>query len=185
MTTEQPNQPQDSVNTQNNEEQSQAAEQKFEEMPQIDYLAEIQKYKDNWMREAAEAQNIKRRAEQDLLKVKFYSIEKFAKDLIGVTESLFRASEAISDEMAASSELLKNAKDGIEITKKEMLNVLERHHVVRIDPKGEKFDPSRHEAIAQLESELDQGIIIDVARAGYILKDRLLQAALVAVSKGK
>ena len=163
------------------EEQQPAS--KKEEAPQIDYLAEIQKYKDNWMRAAAEAQNIKRRAEQDIIKAKIFSIESFSKDLIEVLESLHRASEAINEEQAANSEALKNAKEGIEITKKEMLNVFERHGIKRISPKGEPFNPAHHEAVSQIESELSSGTVVDVVRAGYLIKDRLIQAAMVVVAK--
>lgn len=168
--------------------QAEAASQNEEklkiEQPQIDYLAEIQEYKDKWMRAAAEAQNIKRRAEQDISKARVFSIEKFAQDLMEVLESLHRASLAISDDQAQLSEPLKNAKEGIEITRKEMVNVFERHGIKRIFPVGEIFNPAQHEAVSQLESaDHTSGTIIDVVRAGYILNDRLLRAALVVVAK--
>lgn len=176
------NQNEQPANAETENSASNAAES-IPEQGQIDYLGEIQKYKNNWMLAAAEAQNIKRRAEQDIQKAKFFSIERFAKDLIEVLESLYRASENIKDEDLANNPSLVTAKEGIEITKKEMINVFQRNAVTRIYPKGELFDPNFHEAISQLETGQPAGTIIDVVRAGYILKDRLLQAALVVVAK--
>ncbi len=149
----------------------------------INYLEEISKYKDNWLRAIAEIDNIKKRTKQDIEKAAFFGIEAFAKDMVVIFEYLSRAAESITDEMAKNNEVLNNAKTGIDMTKKEMLNVLEKHNVKRIDPRGQKFDPNLHQAVAQVPSgDKEPGIVIDLVQAGYIIKDRLLKPAMVVVS---
>ncbi len=172
----------------NNHNNANYAENNIDEpqAPKIDYLSEIQKYKDNWIRAAAEIENVKRIAKQDIEKAAFYSIEKFAKDLVMVFENLCRASDIISDEDVKTDPKLQNFKEGIELTKQEMLSTLERNNVKRIHPpKGEKFNHNLHQAISQIESDQEAGNIIEVVQAGYIIKDRLLKPAMVVVSKAK
>jgi molecular chaperone GrpE len=151
----------------------------------IDYEAEMNKYKDNWLRAAAEIENIKRRARQDVDKAAFFSIEGFARDLVSVLDYLYSASDAITDELASTNEHLKTAKEGIEITKKELLGAFERNSIRRIYPKGEKFDHNNHQAVVQVEGDQAPDTVVDVLQAGYIIKDRLLRPAMVTVAKPK
>jgi molecular chaperone GrpE len=150
-----------------------------------DYEAEMNKYKDNWLRTAAEVENVKRRAKQDIDKAAAFAIESFAKDLVIILDYLYNASQAITDDAAKENEQLKNAKEGIEITKKEMLSTFDRNAIKRIYPKGEKFDHNTQQAVLQVESDQPADTVMEVLQAGYILKDRLLRPAMVTVSKGQ
>ena len=75
--------------------------------------------------------------------------------------------------------------DGVELTERELINVLEKHGVKRIEPLGQKFDPNRHQAMYEVEdASVPSGSVVQVMQAGYLIGDRVLRPALVAVSKG-
>ena len=150
----------------------------------IDYNAVINDLNDKVLRTAAEMQNVKRRAEQDVQKARDYSIEGFARDMLSVMDNLHRAAESISAEDAAQDEKLKSILDGVDITKKEMENVFERNKIRCINPVGEKFDHNFHQAMSQIEdSEKESGTVVTVMQTGYSIKDRLIRPALVIVVK--
>lgn len=175
---------QDSENGQN-QETKEAESQLNSATSGVDYEAEANKYKDQWLRAAAEIENIKRRSKQDIEKAASFSIESFARDLVIVLDYLYSASDAITQEAAQANEQLNAVKEGIEITKREMLNSFERNSIKRIYPKGEKFDHNTQQAVVQVESDLPADTVIDVLQAGYVIKDRLLRAAMVTVAKPK
>lgn len=151
---------------------------------EVDYKSVIDALNDKLMRTAAELQNVKRRAEQDIQKARSYSIESFAKDLLGVMDNLCRAASSVSEEEASKDDKFKVIHDGIEITRKEMLNVFERNKIKCIDPLGEKFDHNFHQAMSQIEdSTKEAGTIISVMQVGYLIKDRLIRPALVVIVK--
>lgn len=154
-----------------------------QEVLETDYKSQIEELNDKVLRALAEAQNTRRRADIDIQNAKNFATQSFAKDLLGVMDNLFRASETISEEEANADPKLKNIKDGIEITKREMINVFERNGLKRVEPIGEIFDPNNHQAISQIPNEQPAGTILQVLQVGYILKDRLLRPALVVVSK--
>lgn len=155
-----------------------------EEIIGTDYKAIIDDLNDKVLRAMAEAQNTRRRADIDIQNAKSFSIQSFAKDLLGVMDNLYRAVETVSEEDAAESPKLKSIKDGVEITKKEMIQVFERSGIKRINPQGEAFDPNLHQAISQVpDANVAPGTVMQVLQDGYILKDRLLRPALVVVSK--
>jgi molecular chaperone GrpE len=148
------------------------------------YKSIIEDLKDKLMRTAAELQNVKRRAEQDIQKARSYSIESFAKDLLGVMDNLYRAAGSVSEEEAQKDEKFKIIRDGVEITRKEMLNIFERNKIRCIDPLGEKFDHNFHQAMSQIEDNTrESGTIISVMQVGYVIKDRLIRPALVVIVK--
>lgn len=178
----------------NHEEQIEVVEQALNSEPlsehqaqqilEIDYKSEIEALKDRVLRAMAEAQNTRRRADIDVQNAKSFGIQSFAKDLLSVVDNLFRASETIPDADAAGDPRLKSIKEGIEITKREMINVMERNGVKRIEPLNEIFDSNLHQAISQIpDVNVAPGTIIQVMQSGYILKDRLLRPALVVVAK--
>lgn len=149
-----------------------------------EYKAVIEDLNDKVLRAMAESQNTRRRADIDIQNAKSFGIQSFAKDLLGVMDNLFRASEAISEEDATANPKLKSIKDGVEITKREMINVFERNGIKRIEPIGEIFDPNLHQAISQVpDGDLTPGTVMQVLQSGYVLKDRLIRPALVVVSK--
>lgn len=146
-------------------------------------LEKIKTLEEQILRVAADAQNVKRRAEQDVQKAKNYSIESFAKDLLSVMDNLNRTSTIITED-SDDYEKFKPILEGIDITKKEMVNVFKRNGVSEINPVGEKFDHNFHQAMSQIEdAEKESGTIIDVMQTGYIMKERLIRPALVVVVK--
>ena len=150
---------------------------------QQDYQAVIDELNDKVLRAMAEAQNTRRRADIDIQNARNFGIQSFAKDLLGVMDNLFRALETIPDSEAEADPKLKNIKDGIEITKREMINVFERSGIKRNSPAGEAFDPNLHQAISQIpDGSVAPGTVLQVLQDGYTLKDRLLRPALVVVS---
>ena len=88
-------------------------------------------------------------------------------------------------EAAAGDPALKSFLEGVELTERELLNVLERHGVTRIEPLGERFDPNCHQAMYEVRNaDVPEGTVVDVMQAGYTIGDRCLGPALVAVAKG-
>jgi molecular chaperone GrpE len=144
--------------------------------------AKVAELNDKLLRAAAEAQNTKRRAEIDIENAQKYSVEKFANDMVSVLDNLYRASESVSEEMAAKDEYLKAIKEGVEITKKEMTNALKRNGIERVVPLNQPFDHNFHQAVAQVPApDKIPGEVLDVVQAGYTLKGRILRPAMVAV----
>jgi molecular chaperone GrpE len=99
---------------------------------------------------------------------------------------MHRAMAALDDELRAKAdESLKSLLDGVELTERELINVLEKHGVKKIEPLGQKFDPNRHQAMFEVEdASVPSGSVVQVMQAGYMIGDRVLRPALVAVAKG-
>src|SRR5262245_23350979 len=133
---------------------------------------------DAWLRAKAEAENIRKRASEDVSKAHKYGIEKFAADLLAVKDSL---EAALATENATPESL----RSGVEVTLRQLQSVLERQSIREIDPAGQKFDPHRHQAISMLPSEKEPNTVINVLQKGYLLHDRVLRPALVTVAKPK
>lgn len=140
--------------------------------------AQIANLKDEWLRAKAETENVRRRSAEEVLKANKFGVEKLAKDLIAVKDSL----DAAAKDPAATLETLKS---GLEVTSKQLAAVFERFAIAEVDPAGQKFDPNKHQAISQLESEHAPGTVINVLQKGYTLHDRVIRAAMVTVAKGK
>ena len=142
-----------------------------------DQLAQAQ---EDTLRAAAEMQNIRRRAEQDIQKAHKFALEKFATDLLAVVDSLERGIE-VSD---ASDETIRPMREGMELTYKLLLDTLKRFQVERLDPQGEPFNPEQHQAMAMEESaEAEPNSVLKVFQCGYSISGRLLRPAMVVVSK--
>lgn len=143
--------------------------------------------KDQALRAMAEAQNARRRADEEVAKSKRYGISAFAKDLVGVADNLSRGLEAVPAEAReAASEPVKNLLVGLEMVEREMLACFERHGIRKIDPKGEKFSYDLHQAMQEMEGTgQPPGTVVHVLQPGYILHDRLLRPAMVIVAKGE
>jgi molecular chaperone GrpE len=150
-----------------------------------DVEAELVQMKDQMLRALAETENARRRAEREAAEGRVYAIDRFARDLLSVADNLNRALLAISPEQrAAADESLRTAIDGVEMTERALLDVFGRHGLKRIGARGEKFDPNMHQAVAQIPSDAPAGAIADVFQPGYVLGERTLRAAMVAVSLG-
>lgn len=147
--------------------------------------AEIAVLKDQVLRLAAELENTRRRAEREKLDAARYAIANFARDLLSVADNFERALGVAPEEGGeASQEALSGLVTGLKMTDNELRAVLQRHGVKQIDPKGEKFDPNLHQAVAQAPSDVPAGHVADVAQSGFTIGDRVLRAAMVVVSTG-
>ena len=142
--------------------------------------------KDRLLRTLAEMENLRRRTDKEVADARIYGISNFARDILGVADNMHRAMAALDDELRAKAdESLKALLDGVELTERELMNVLEKHGVKRIEPLGQKFDPNRHQAMYEVEdASVPSGSVVQVVQAGYLIGERVLRPALVAVSKG-
>lgn len=147
---------------------------------------EAQKFKDQWIRAVAEADNIRKRAQRDIEDSNKYAISSFAREIVSVLENLTRASESMSPEQRAASELVATVATGVDLTLNELLAIFDRYGIKRIEPLGQKFDHNLHQAVVQVPStDVEPGTVVQVLQAGYTLHDRLLRPAMVAVSKAE
>jgi len=144
--------------------------------------AENAALKEQALRYAAEAENIKRRAEREGNDARAYGIQKFAASLLSVADVLQRALTSVPAEI--SDPAFKNFVAGIDMTEKELAGAFEKNGVRKINPlKGEKFDPNLHQAVMEQPStEVEGGGVIMVMQAGYELFGRVIRPAMVAVA---
>jgi len=147
---------------------------------------ELTETKDRLLRTLADMDNMRKRTEREVADARVYGISNFARDILGVADNMHRAMAALDDELRAKAdESLKALLDGVELTERELINVLEKHGVTRIDPLGQKFDPNRHQAMYEVEdASVPSGSVVQVMQAGYLIGERVLRPALVAVAKG-
>ena len=148
-------------------------------------LAELQarhnEMSDAFLRAKAEAENTRRRAEEDMAKARKFAIEGFAESLLPVVDSL-QAATAIDIEKAKPEQLL----EGVHATLRQLTQALERNRVVAIaPPPGTKFDPHQHQAISVVPAEQDANTVVMVLQKGYLIADRVLRPALVTVAAPK
>jgi len=148
---------------------------------------EKQELRDQMLRAMAEMENLRKRSEREKSDARIYAIEKFARDLLSVSDNMARALEALpEDEREALTEGGKGLLGGIEMTHKELHTVLTRHGVTTIDVEpGAVFDPNLHQAVANIPSEHPNGTIASLFQSGWRIGDRILRAAMVAVSAGQ
>ena len=149
----------------------------------IGLTEELEAAREDKMRALADAQNTRRRAEREAREAREYAVTKFAGDLLAVADNLSRALDAANRESMGDAG--KQLVDGVEITQRALLSAFERHGVKKVDPSpGDVFDPNRHQAAAQFPSEHASGTIAVVMAPGYVIGERVLRAAMVAVSTG-
>ena len=141
---------------------------------------------DRLLRALAETENVRKRANRQITEERTYAVEKFARDLLNVSDSLSRAISSLPErERALLHEAGRNAFDGVELTQKELVTVLSRHGVTAIDAgPGAAFDPALHQAVTQIPSPHPAGSIAELFQSGWRLGDRTLRPAMVAVSAG-
>ncbi len=150
------------------------------EDPIIQLEGEVAAARDAALRAQADAQNVKRRAEQDVEKARKFALESFARELLAVVDNLERALEATAGQDAA----VKPVTEGVELTLKSFLDALRKFNVEAVDPQGEPFDPNLHQAMSMVENnEVEPNSVIAVMQKGYTLNGRLLRPAMVMVSK--
>ena len=147
---------------------------------------ELADMKDRLLRTLADMENMRKRTEREVADARVYGISNFARDILGVADNMHRAMQALDDELRAKAdEATKALLEGVELTERELMNVLEKHGVKRIEPLNQKFDPNRHQAMFEIEAaSVPSGTVVQVMQAGYLIGERVLRPALVAVSKG-
>jgi len=142
--------------------------------------SEADKYKEMALRIQADMENLRRRTRLDVENAHKYALDKFVNALIPAMDSMEMGMEAASKEEAS----IESIREGIDMTFKQLLDVLGEFNVERIDPKGEKFDPQLHEAMTMIPSpDHESNTVVDVIQKGYTLNERLVRPARVIVAQ--
>lgn len=148
--------------------------------------AELSELKDRSLRALADAENTRRRAQREVMEARKYAASGIVKDLLNVSDNLRRALESVPPELRERDEQVKNLVIGVELVEKDLLGAFEKHGVKRIEPLGEPFNHEYHQAMYEVEnSGQPSGTIVQLLQPGYVMHDRLLRPAMVAVAKGK
>ena len=147
--------------------------------------AELARVKDGALRAMADAENVKKRAEREIVEREKYAVSGFAKALLAVADNLRRALDTVSAEAKAADPVLAKLVEGVELTERELLGAFEKFGVVKLDPVGKPADPNFHQVVAQVDHPTAApGTVAQVFQAGYTLNGRLLREAMVTVAKG-
>lgn len=148
-------------------------------------LAENADMRDRLLRTMADMENLRARTEREKGDTARYAISNFARDVLTIGDNLRRAIEHVPAEAAAQDPALKSFLEGVELTERELLNMLEKYGVTKLEPLGQRFDPNTQQAMYEVPNpEVPEGTVVEVMQAGYTIGDRVLRPALVAVSKG-
>jgi molecular chaperone GrpE len=132
------------------------------------------------LRAQADAQNVMRRAEQDVEKARKFALERFCSELLPVVDNLERALDAA----ASDNEIVKPLAEGVQLTLRSFHDTLKKFHIEAVDPTGEPFDPKLHQAMTMVENgEVEPNTVVAVMQKGYTLHGRLVRPAMVMVSK--
>ena len=140
--------------------------------------AEVDKVRGDWLRAKAETENVRRRAQEDVARAHRFGVEGFASELLAVKDSLDAA-------LTVENTSIESFKEGVELTARQLASVFDKFAIREINPEGEKFDPHRHQAISQVEADVEPNTVVSVLQKGYLLHDRVLRPALVVVSRAK
>ncbi len=144
-------------------------------------------HKDRVLRTLAEMENLRKRTEREVNDMRQYGIASFARDVLAVADTMDRALKALDAELQETANPgVKALLEGVELTERELLKVLEKHGVKRFEPqKGDKFDPNLHQAMFELpDPSQPAGTVAQVVQSGYMIGERMLRPALVSVAKG-
>jgi len=156
------------------------------EVAEHDRVAELEQQleelKSKALYAAAETQNVRRRLEAEKEQASSYAAAGFARDMLAIKDHLDRALAAVTDDLRADKTAAQFLA-GIEATSRELDAVFQRNGVSRIKSVGEPLDPHRHQAMVEMPSDQEPGTIVEEMQPGYMMKDRLLRPALVAVAK--
>ncbi len=145
--------------------------------------AELEEAKQQVLYAKADTQNVRRRLEKDVADARAYAATGFARDILSVSDNLARALDAVPEEMREHSKL-EGLVAGIEATQRELEKVFAQHGISRIASMGLPLDPNQHQAMIEIpHAEAEPGTIVQEMQSGYMIKDRLLRPAMVAVAK--
>jgi molecular chaperone GrpE len=140
---------------------------------------------DQYLRAVAETENVRRRLEKEKEETAKYAISKFAKDILSVGDNFQRAISAVPKDALESDPALRTLLDGVILAERDYRSILERHGIVVDDPVGQSFNPHHHQAVMQQENaDVPAGTVLQVFQVGYLIDDRCLRPAMVAVSTG-
>jgi molecular chaperone GrpE len=134
--------------------------------------------KDAWLRARADTENVRKQAAKDVARAHKFAIENFARDLLPVKDAL----EAALATGAAAPDALKS---GVELTLKQLDAAFEKAQIAAVDPVGARFDPNVHQAMTTVEADAPANTVALVFQKGYVLNDRVLRPAMVAVVRPK
>lgn len=142
---------------------------------------------DRVLRLAAEVENTRRRGDREKADASRYAIASFARELLAVADTFERALDTAPTEgVELNPEAVSSFVTGVRMTERTLAAALERHGVRKVDPKGEKFDPNLHQAVAQAPAPgVPAGFVAETAQPGFVIGDRVLRAAMVIVSTGE
>jgi molecular chaperone GrpE len=146
--------------------------------------AQVADLKDQVLRAYAEMENIRKRGERERQDTQKYAVSKFARDVLSVADNLERALAA-APAIETADPVLKGVLDGVTVTERALVGILERNGVKRIEAQGAPFDPHQHQAVMEHpDPSVPSGTIVRVFEAGYMIGDRVLRPASVVVAKG-
>lgn len=146
---------------------------------------ESREARDKLLRVQAEMQNLRRRTEQDIEKAHRFGQEKFSGELLMVMDNLERAAEAAGkhDDGEAGNQVIKAIHEGVNLTLKSLVDCFARFQIEAVDPEGEPFDPTLHQAMSIQENDkVEPNTVISVMQKGYTLHGRVLRPAMVVVA---
>jgi len=158
--------------------------------PQVDPVAvlarEAADMKDRLLRTLAEMENLRRRTDKEVADARTYGVTNFARDILAVADNMERALKALDDEIRTKADAgVKALLDGVELTERELIKVMEKHGVRRLEPAGQKFDPNLHQAMLEVpDPSVPSGTVVQVMQPGYTIGERVLRPALVGIAKG-
>jgi molecular chaperone GrpE len=179
------NEKHEEIQDENSDETSvEDTEENIEAQSEEDKLQEeISSLKEEKIRVLAEMENLRKRFDREKIdSIKFGSVN-FARDILSPGDNLERALSAINKE-EEHSDSIKNLIEGLMMVKKEFISALEKNGISKIDSVDKKFDPNLHQAMMEVENDdLDEGVVVQEIQSGYMMHDRLLRPAMVAVSK--
>jgi molecular chaperone GrpE len=138
--------------------------------------AEVARLGEEFLRAKAETENTRRRAAEDVARAHKFGIESFASTLLAVRDSLEAA-------LAVESPTTETLREGVGITYRQLTSAFDKVSLREVDPKGERFDPHRHQALSQVESDQEPNTVVTVLQKGYLLNERVIRPALVMVAR--
>ena len=160
-------------------------ENNIEENLENNLEKKIEELNDKLLRSLAENQNLRKiheKEREDLIK---YSSSSFAREILNLADNLERAFVLFKDDPKFKSDEFKDTMLGIELIEKELISSFDKNGIKSFESVGKKFDPNFHQALNEVESEQEDGMVINEIQKGYMLNDRLLRPALVSISKKK
>lgn len=145
---------------------------------------EAAEMRDRLLRTLAEMENLRKRTEREVADARSYGIATFARDILDIADNMHRALEAVPADTRGDNAGLKALVEGVELTERSLLRALEKNGVRKFDPAGEKFDPNTQQAMYEVpDGSVAAGTVVQVIQPGYMIGERVLRPAMVAVSK--